>query len=210
MLVITPANLRKQWHQEIQEKFFLPCLILESRSYNDAIKRGQFRPFEVAGTVVICSYQFARAVFSALKARLKPICHRTLRRQVTTYVPYTLRHPLVQDFTPGESEDRLYTLRREVADLEEFRALALSITRNAKGQALLAPPTAPSTRPTAWAQRARRLSSPSRAARRSICCACWPTARTAKASCCSTARTPARSRRPSMPSGSSGMPAPTA
>src|SRR6516225_11281384 len=47
ILVITPANLRKQWYQEIQEKFFLPCRILESRSYNDAIKRGLFRPFEI-------------------------------------------------------------------------------------------------------------------------------------------------------------------
>src|SRR3954467_4940407 len=25
LLVITPANLRKQWHQELSEKFFLPC-----------------------------------------------------------------------------------------------------------------------------------------------------------------------------------------
>src|SRR5206468_1966738 len=40
---------------------FLPCQILESRSYNEGIKRGHFRPFEVNDTVVICSYQFARA-----------------------------------------------------------------------------------------------------------------------------------------------------
>jgi len=31
ILFITPSNLRKQWHQELQEKFFLPCRILESR-----------------------------------------------------------------------------------------------------------------------------------------------------------------------------------
>src|SRR5271163_1217235 len=42
LLVITPANLRKQWHQELQEKFFLPCRLLEAKSYNDAIKRGLF------------------------------------------------------------------------------------------------------------------------------------------------------------------------
>src|SRR5947207_15199418 len=41
LLVITPSNLRKQWHQELQEKFFLPCRILETKPYNDAIKRGQ-------------------------------------------------------------------------------------------------------------------------------------------------------------------------
>src|SRR5205814_3245018 len=46
VLVITPANLRKQWHQEMQEKFFLPCQILESKSYNDSIKCGHFRPLE--------------------------------------------------------------------------------------------------------------------------------------------------------------------
>src|SRR5688500_13503772 len=40
ILVITPSNLRKQWHQELTEKFFLPCRILESKSYNAAIKMG--------------------------------------------------------------------------------------------------------------------------------------------------------------------------
>ena len=60
LLVITPSNLRKQWHQELTEKFFLPCRILESRSYNETIKQGQFRPFEPDGQIVICSYQFAR------------------------------------------------------------------------------------------------------------------------------------------------------
>src|SRR5467141_1795674 len=32
ILVITPSNLRKQWYQELTEKFFLPCCILESKS----------------------------------------------------------------------------------------------------------------------------------------------------------------------------------
>src|SRR5207253_5464261 len=45
VLVITPSNLRKQWYQELTEKFFLPCRILEAKSYNAAIKQGQFRPF---------------------------------------------------------------------------------------------------------------------------------------------------------------------
>src|SRR5271170_5910046 len=59
ILVITPSNLRKQWYQEITEKFFLPCRILEAKSYNTAIKNGDFRPFE-SKEIVICSYQFAR------------------------------------------------------------------------------------------------------------------------------------------------------
>ena len=211
ILVITPASLRKQWHQELQEKFFLPCTILETRSYNEAIRRGNYRPFEPKDSIVICSYQFARnkaaevratpwdfvtideahhlrnvykpsniiantlkraledapkllltatplqnsllelfglvsfidehafgdlqsfreqfaylndrAVFETLKARLQPICKRTLRRQVTAYVSYTCRHPLVQPFTPEESEDRLYNLVSEYLRRENLQAL---------------------------------------------------------------------------------------
>jgi SNF2 family DNA or RNA helicase len=59
ILIITPSNLRKQWHQEMTEKFFLPCRILETKSYNAEIKVGNFRPFE-AKEIIICSYQFAR------------------------------------------------------------------------------------------------------------------------------------------------------
>lgn len=211
ILVITPSNLRKQWHQELSEKFFLPCAILETRSYNQAIKLGNFRPFEMRDTVVICSYQFARnkssdvhntawdlvvideahrlrnvykpsnviantlknalapnrkllltatplqnsllelfglvsfidehtfgdlksfreqfanlnqqQVFQTLKERLKPLSHRTLRRQVTAYIPFTKRLPLVQEFTPEESEDRLYDLVSEYLRRENLRAL---------------------------------------------------------------------------------------
>jgi SNF2 family DNA or RNA helicase len=61
ILIIVPANLRKQWHQELSEKFFLPCEILEAKSYNAKIKVGNFRPFEAKDAIVICSYQFARS-----------------------------------------------------------------------------------------------------------------------------------------------------
>src|SRR5437667_10983833 len=60
ILIIVPSNLRKQWHQEITEKFFLPCQLLETKSYNAAIRLGNFRPFEMKDQIVICSYQFAR------------------------------------------------------------------------------------------------------------------------------------------------------
>jgi superfamily II DNA or RNA helicase len=214
ILVIVPSNLRKQWYQELTEKFFLPCLILETKSYNEAIKRGHFRPFEVAEALVICSYHFARTkaadvantpwdlvvideahrlrnvykptnviantlksalqgrhkllltatplqnsllelfglasvidehafgdvrsfreqyanltqeqVFHSLKARLKPICHRTLRRQVTAYIPFTNRLPLLEEFTPEESEDQLYELVSEYLRRPNLQALPSS------------------------------------------------------------------------------------
>jgi len=210
ILVITPSNLRKQWYQELTEKFFLPCRILESKSYNTAFKQGQVRPFE-SPDIVICSYHFAKSkeadvraipwdlvvideahrlrnvykpanviantlkialadkhkllltatplqnsllelfglvsfidehvfgdlksfreqfanlnqdqVFETLKARLKPVCHRTLRRQVTAYIPYTKRLPLVEEFTPEESEDRLYHLVSEYLQRENLQAM---------------------------------------------------------------------------------------
>jgi adenine-specific DNA-methyltransferase len=214
ILVITPSNLRKQWHQELSEKFFLPCTILETRVYNQMINRGQFRPFEVDCSIVICSYQFARNkaadvantpwdlvvideahrlrnvyktsnviantlknalghcskllltatplqnsllelfglvsfidehvfgdlksfrdqftrldqgdVFNILKARLKPVCHRTLRRQVSSYVSYTKRFPLLEKFLPEENEDQLYTLVSEYLQMPNLQALPSS------------------------------------------------------------------------------------
>jgi ERCC4-related helicase len=211
ILIITPASLRKQWLQEMEDKFFLPSCILETRSYNEAIRQTSLRPFEVPDKLVICSYQFARAkasdvqavpwdlvvideahrlrnvykpnnviantlkqalahapkllltatplqnsllelfglvsfidehafgdlpsfreqfvnldqrqVFDTLKARLKPICQRTLRRQVTSYIPFTKRHPLLEEFTPEESEDRLYNLVSEYLQRDNLFAL---------------------------------------------------------------------------------------
>ncbi len=67
ILVITPSNLRKQWYQELHEKFFLPCRLLESKSYNAAVKQGCRRPFEVP-EIVICSYQFAKGKASDVQA----------------------------------------------------------------------------------------------------------------------------------------------
>ncbi len=213
ILVIVPSNLRTQWYQELTEKFFLPCRILETKSYNAAIKQGQFRPFEAA-EIVICSYHFAKSkaddvhalpwdlvvideahrlrnvykpqnviantlklalagrdkllltatplqnsllelfglvsfidehtfgdlksfreqfanlnqeqVFQTLKARLKPVCHRTLRRQVLPYIKYTRRWPLVQDFEPEESEDRLYHLVSDYLQRDNLQALPAS------------------------------------------------------------------------------------
>ena len=62
-------------------------------------------------------------VFATLKARLRPICHRTLRRQVTAYIPFTRRLPLVEEFTPEESEDRLYHLVSDYLRRDNLQAL---------------------------------------------------------------------------------------
>jgi hypothetical protein len=60
VLIIVPANLRKQWHQELQDKFGLQGLILEAKSYNAIRKQERQNPFLFASGPIICSYQFAR------------------------------------------------------------------------------------------------------------------------------------------------------
>lgn len=61
MLIIVPANLRKQWHQELQDKFGLQGLILEAKNYNAIRKQERQNPFLFASGPIICSYQFAKA-----------------------------------------------------------------------------------------------------------------------------------------------------
>ena len=45
ILLILPATLRKQWQQELAEKFGLPSVIVESGSFNAARKTGMLNPF---------------------------------------------------------------------------------------------------------------------------------------------------------------------
>ena len=66
LLIIAPANLRKQWAAELQEKFFLPSRILESKTFNHYIEDGNLNPFNCE-EIVICSYQFAKTKAPYLK-----------------------------------------------------------------------------------------------------------------------------------------------
>ena len=213
LLVIVPANLRKQWAQELVEKFYLPSVILENKSFNEAIRSGNLNPFQQPA-IIICSFQFARRMdayvrqtpwnlvvideahrlrnvyktsskianaikhavapfpkvlltatplqnsllelyglvsiiddyafgdfktyrarftrlsneidFNELKERLKPICKRTLRKQVLEYVKYTNRHALVQEFVPTQEEQRLYDLVSDYLQQPTLYALPAS------------------------------------------------------------------------------------
>lgn len=67
ILIIMPSSLRKQWQQELEEKFFLSSVILESKSFNDEIKAGNLNPFD-QDKVIICSYNFVRNKAPYIKA----------------------------------------------------------------------------------------------------------------------------------------------
>lgn len=213
ILIIVPASLRKQWHQELSEKFFLPSAILETKTFNEQIRAGNLNPFD-RSEIVICSYQFARSKepylrqvawnlavideahrlrnvykpsnkignalkgalapfdkllltatplqnsllelfglvsiidehifgdiksfrsqfsrldtdgdFQSLRERLKPICQRTLRRQVLEYIPFTNRIALVEEFIPSEPEQKLYNLVSDYLQRQNLYALPAS------------------------------------------------------------------------------------
>ncbi len=61
ILIIVPAMLRKQWQQELEEKFYLPSVILDTKVYNRRVKNGESNPFDQKNRLVICSYHFASA-----------------------------------------------------------------------------------------------------------------------------------------------------
>lgn len=59
ILLIVPAALRNQWMSELEEKFYLKSMILESKNYNQLKKTGKQNPFKSNENIIICSYNFA-------------------------------------------------------------------------------------------------------------------------------------------------------
>ena len=57
LLVIAPATIRKQWALELHEKFNLPALVLDSKSYRESRKAGR-DPWR-SEAIVMVSYAFA-------------------------------------------------------------------------------------------------------------------------------------------------------
>ncbi len=58
LLIICPASLRKQWSLELLEKFNLPSVILDAKTYRECVRGGNGTPF-VNKAVVITSFHFA-------------------------------------------------------------------------------------------------------------------------------------------------------
>jgi predicted nucleic acid-binding Zn-ribbon protein len=68
LLVICPASLRKQWSLELEEKFNLPTVILDARSYREAQRAGVLNPF-TQHAVIITSMNFA----ARMQREIRPV-----------------------------------------------------------------------------------------------------------------------------------------
>ncbi|MDV6340198.1 SNF2-related protein [Nitrosomonas sp. Is24] len=66
LLVICPASLRKQWAMELQEKFNLPAIILDAKTWRDWLKKDQSPLNHKA--VIILSYNYSSKIRDELKA----------------------------------------------------------------------------------------------------------------------------------------------
>jgi superfamily II DNA/RNA helicase len=61
ILLVAPASLRKQWSQELVDKFELPSIIIDSKVAREQKRDGLANPFEQDERIVICSYEFIAA-----------------------------------------------------------------------------------------------------------------------------------------------------
>src|SRR3712207_4294433 len=68
LLLITPASLRKQWAQELWEKFSLPSLILDAKRMRELQNGGQQKPLQRTDSVIILSYEYAARIAENLRA----------------------------------------------------------------------------------------------------------------------------------------------
>ena len=61
ILLIVPASLRKQWNQELLDKFELPSTVVDSKIANDLKKQGISNPFDQDNQIIISSYEYVAA-----------------------------------------------------------------------------------------------------------------------------------------------------
>ncbi|HND32038.1 MAG TPA: DEAD/DEAH box helicase, partial [Myxococcota bacterium] len=111
ILIVVPASLRRQWAQELEEKFFLPALVLDTVSEKRLRAEKILNPFFLTDRIAICSYHYAAA-----------------RQDLVKEVPWDLvvideAHRLRNVYKPGAK-----TARALVSALEGRQKILLTAT----------------------------------------------------------------------------------
>jgi len=67
ILVICPASLRKQWAQELAEKFHLPATVIDAKTYRELEASGNPNPL-MGDAIIICSMHYASSRSAEVRA----------------------------------------------------------------------------------------------------------------------------------------------
>jgi superfamily II DNA or RNA helicase len=117
LLLIVPASLRKQWAQELWEKFSLPTVILDAKRVKDLAKAGKDNPLGKAEGVVILSYEYASRVAE------------DIRRVAWDLVVFDEAHKLRNVYRAAETS-RAAVLRSALADRQKLLLTATPLQNN--------------------------------------------------------------------------------
>lgn len=60
IIVICPASLRKQWQIELEDKFNIPCQIIDGRTYKKFQRNGAINPFDFKEVIITSIHYSAR------------------------------------------------------------------------------------------------------------------------------------------------------
>ena len=102
VLLIVPATLRKQWQQELLEKFALPSVIVEGPAFR---RFGVVNAFDCEGTIVICSYHVAAAkAFELLQVPWNLVVMDEAHRLRNVYKKSSRIAAAIRDATEGRQK----------------------------------------------------------------------------------------------------------
>ena len=98
-----------KWATEDKRKLLLTATPLQN-SLLELYGLSSFLDDMIFGDVASFRTQFTGVTsdMAALRNRIAPFCHRTLRRQVLEYIQYTERLPITIRFSPTDDEHKLY------------------------------------------------------------------------------------------------------
>lgn len=117
LLLIAPASLRKQWAQELHEKFSLPSVILDAKRVKDLAKAGKDNPLGKAEGVVILSYEYAARIAE------------DIRKVPWDLVVFDEAHKLRNVYRAAETS-RAAILRSVLADRQKLLLTATPLQNN--------------------------------------------------------------------------------